>query len=105
MNIEKSKLYLHLCFIRGLKSNYNVKEIFSLVLGYQLGTSEKWIGEFCDFIDERLLDKYYDCELDKLPKNYGEVIFENQESDEDGVRYFFYILEDFRKYLSQLEDE
>lgn len=99
MNIEDSKLYNYLIFISSMESDYNVKEVFNLILGYQIASNEEWIGELNDFMEKKLLNKYYGGEFDKLPRNYGDIIYEFQESDSSGLLEFFAILNEFKESL------
>jgi len=106
VKIEDSVLYKYLVFLKGIQTNYNVKEIFNLILGYQMAMNsmsirsnncESWISDFNTFVDDYLINKYYDNSLNKLPRNFGDVIFENQKSDSDGLKLFFEILDLYMK--------
>lgn len=104
--ITNSTLYQYLGFLRNIKTEYNVKEIFNLMLGYQLAINQKtialenreeWIIDFNIYIEEFLLNKFYFNKMEKLPRNYGDIIFENQQNDFDGLKQFFQILDLFVK--------
>lgn len=93
--IENSQLYRYLMFLRKHDPGYNVKEVFNLVLGYQLASDEEWIAKFNTFVDKHLIIEYYSNNVEKLPKNYGNVIYENQSDDKDGLDKFYSLLKDF----------
>lgn len=96
MKMEDSLLYQNLVFLAKYRPPYNVKEVFQFMLGYQLASSEVWISDFNKFLENKLLKLYTNNEFDKLPRNCGEVIFENQKSDEDGLNLLFDTLQEFK---------
>lgn len=97
MNIEESLLYKNLIFLGKFSSpSFNVKEVFYFMLGYQLAASEGWISDFNIFLEKKLLKLYTDNQFDKLPRNCGEVIYENQKTDEDGLKLFFDTLQEYK---------
>jgi len=105
IRVVDSQLYKYLVFIRRTQSEYDVKEVFNLILGYQLALNqakipaevkENWISGFNDFIEKKLTIKYYNGKIAKLPINYGEAIYENQQNSAEGLAEFFNILEEYR---------
>ena len=106
IKIVDSHLYKYLIFLKKYNPGYNVKEIFNLILGYQMALNqesisevvrEKWITDFNNFIEQKLIFEYYNNDFDKLPKNYGEIIYEHQKDDLDGLDQFYKILDEFVK--------
>ncbi len=98
MNIDDSILYKYLIFLKQVQALYNAKEIFNLILGYQLASNEKWLSNFNYFMERKLLNKYFKGnKLDRLPQNYGQVIYENQKSDSEGLALFFNLLKEYKE--------
>ncbi len=104
VEVVDSHLYKYLLFLRKYDPGYNVKEVFNLILGYQMALNqetvsvsakERWISDLNDFIEKQLIFEHYNNDRDKLPKNYGEIIYENQSDDKDGLEKFFSLLNQF----------
>lgn len=96
MHIEDSLLFKHLIFLEKYHPPHlNVKEIFHFMLGYQLAAKESWISDFITFLEKKLLNLYTDNQFDKLPISCGEIIYENQKSDDDGLKLFFDALHEY----------
>lgn len=103
MKMEESLLYKNLVFLEKYRPPYNVKEVFQFMLGYQLAASEVWISDFNKFLERKLLKLYTNDEFDRLPRNCGEVIYENQKSDEEGLNLFFETLQEFHHFVNETE--
>ncbi len=99
--IQDSQLYKYLMFLKKYSQDYNIKEIFNLSLGYQMGSKEEWISDLNNYIERKLLIMYFGNQFDKLPKNYGTIIYENQNDDKDGIKLFYKLLDEF---VAQYED-
>ncbi len=103
--IEDSQLYKYLIFLQKYDPGYNVKEVFNLILGYQLASNEEWISKLNNFIDKKLIVEYYNDSLDKLPENYGNVIYANQSNDKEGLEKFYSFLSDFIQQENNLPSQ
>lgn len=86
----------------------NVFEIHYFLLGYQSSESDnltreghgKWISRFMLFCDRRLTEAIAEQKLDdcgSLEGNYCQYIYRNQRNDNDGMRRFYELLDDFLK--------
>lgn len=109
-----SSLIKYLRFLRNYNTNANIKEIFNLVLGYNMAiqqdtiptiAKEEWLPRFNSFIEKKLITVYYKNEINRLPKNFGEIIYENQADDKDGLDKFYDILDEFLKQEIKADKE
>lgn len=101
MTMENSMLYKQINFLAKYGSpSFSVMNVFYFILGYQLGSAEEWIPEFIEFVEIKLLKKYYHNNLSNLPRNYGEVIYENQLNDAEGLSEFLELLEEYKSLIS-----